>query len=286
MRKAIGILIYTIIVLLIGRNLSFLPRFYTAQSVKSATTSLEKELKEFVKSKPGTYSIYYKDLHSDATIDILSNQVYTGASINKTYIIAVLYNLAKDNKIDLNQRIVVQKEDIQDYGTGSLRYEKPGKAYSLKTLAKLSMQQSDNTAAYIIANRIGRDTIQKTINSWGISQTSMANNQTSLSDLFIVFNKLYLEEITTQALTKELLEFMRNTDFEDRLSFLLPKDAKMYHKTGDAEGGVHDAGIVEYGKSLYFIGVLTNDISDREKETKSAIAEISKKIFDKVTNQN
>lgn len=58
MRKVIGILIYTAIILIIGRNLSFLPRFSIQQSVKNQTTSLEKELKEYVKSRAGTYSIY------------------------------------------------------------------------------------------------------------------------------------------------------------------------------------------------------------------------------------
>jgi len=73
---------------------------------------------------------------------------------------------------------------------------------------------------------------------------------------------------------------MTNTLFEDRLPKGLPKDVKIYHKTGDGEGSVHDVGIIEAGDKVYFLGVMTSDIGDAEEETKETIAQISEKVYD------
>ena len=100
----------------------------------------------------------------------------------------------------------------------------------------------------------------------------------------LLFEKIYKNEITNAANTKELLEFMTETRFEDRLPKSLPSRTKVYHKTGDGEGFVHDLGIIETEKGAYFLGVMTSDIGDQEEQTKKTIAEISKKVFESLIN--
>lgn len=242
---------------------------------------LKKQIQEFTKDKKGNYSIYFSDLNSkNLSLGINEHAIYTAASVNKVAIIAVLYYLAGKEKINLDEKITVQESDIQDYGSGSIRYLPVKSIYSLQTLAKLSLEQSDNTAAHIIANKIGVDNIQKIINSWGLTQTDMVNNKTSLSDMYLLFKKIYSVEITTPSLTKELLDFLSDTYIEDRIPASLPSSAVVYHKTGDFIGGMHDVGIIKNGDAVFFLGVLTSDIGDTEKDTKNAIAKIAKKIFD------
>lgn len=279
MKRIIMLLIYISIALIVGRNLTFLPK-YNFQSESAQTESLKKEIKEITERQRGSYSVYYVNLYTKNTFGINENQVYTGASINKVPIIAVLYNLANQGKINLDEKISIQESDIQDYGTGILRYEEPGSVYSLRTLAKLTLEKSDNTSAHIIAAKIGMDSVQNTINAWGLKQTDMANNTTSLSDMYILFKKIYKNEVANIALTKEMLDFMKDTDFEDRMPSLLPKDASVYHKTGDSVGGIHDIGIIEKGNDAFFLGIMTSDIQDSEQKTKNAIAQIAKKVYD------
>lgn len=279
MQKALGLLIFTLIVLLIGRNLSFLPRI-SFSSPKDQTNTIKKELQNYIEKKPGTFSLYYKNLKDDTSFGINENQVYIGGSLHKVPIVATLYALAKEGKINLDDIIVLQKNDIQDYGTGSLRYEKPGSSYSLKELARLSLEKSDNTAAKLIATRIGTDVIQKHIDVWGLSQTHMVNNKTSAKDMGLLFEKIYNGEVTSPALTRELLDFLSDTDFEDRIPLFLPKDFSVYHKTGDIVGGVHDGGIVDSKTATFSLIVLSSGIGDNELETKKTIGEVAKKIID------
>lgn len=279
MRKLLTIIIYTLVVLLIGRNLPSLPRFTVLSSPANYPQELKKEYESIIKNKKGNYGIYFADLTIDQKFGINEQEIFTAASVNKVPIVAVLYYLENKGKIDFDEQITLQENDIQDYGTGSLRYQKPGSTYSIKTLAKLALKQSDNTAAHILSNKIGTPIVQNTIEEWGLTQTDMEENQTSPEDMYLLFEKIYKNKVTSPAKTKELLGFMTETDIEDRLSLNLPSSAKIYHKTGDAVGYLHDVGILEHDGKVFFVGVLTSDIGNDERSVKETIAEIGKKTL-------
>lgn len=285
MRSFLTIILFIFALLLIGRNLTFLPKFDLFSMPQNKEGELKTQIQDFVKKQNGSYSVYYADFNSDNFFGINEREIYTGASVNKLAIIAVLYNLANKGEINLDEQITLQKEDIQDYGTGRLRYEKPGGVYSLKTLARLALAESDNTANYLIATRIGMENVQKAIDNWGLTQTDMENNKTSAYDMFLLFKKIYKAEIISPALSKELLGFLKDTDIEDRLPLLLPKGSVVYHKTGDAIGSIHDLGIIEKNGTKFFLGIMTGDVGNKETETKKAIGEIAKKILDFKLNQ-
>ena len=281
-RRIAAIFVFAIFFIMLGRHLTFLPLINL--SMKSSNEQIKEDVLKIIKDKKGFYSIYFKDLKSDGVFGIDENQLQTGASVNKLPIIAALYLFEKQGKLKLDDKITIQKNDVQDYGTGSIRYQKMPQTYSLRNLAKLALQQSDNTAAHVISVKIGEDNVQKLVDSWGLKQTDMVNNKTTVYDMGILFEKIYKGEIANPPNTKELLEFMSGTEIEDRLPKGLPSGTKVYHKTGDGEGFVHDLGIVETEKGAYFLGVMTSDIGDQEDETKNTIAEISKKIFESLNN--
>ena len=285
MRSFLTIILFIFALLLIGRNLTFLPKFNLFSSGPNEKNELRTKIQDFVKKQQGSYSIYYADFNTGSSFGINEKEVYTAASVNKLPIVAALYYLANKKEVNLDEQITLQKEDIQDYGTGRLRYKTPGSVYSLKTLARLSLQESDNTANYLIATKIGINNIQKIINDWGLSQTDMENNKTSNYDMFLIFKKIYKNEVATPALSKELLGFLKDTDIEDRLPLLLPKEAAVYHKTGDAVGNIHDMGVIEINGDKFFLGVLTSDVGNSETQVKKAIAEIAKIIVDYKQNQ-
>lgn len=276
MRKLLTVIIYTLIILLIGRNLSFLPRFQLLSNPNTYATELERQTKDTVAKKKGSYGVSHFDLTSKKGYGINQDEMFTAASINKLPIIAALYYLENRGKIDFDEQITLSENDIQDYGTGSLRYAELGTTYTLKTLAKLSLKQSDNTAAHILANKIGVATIQSTIEIFGLVQTDIDNNQTSPSDMTLLLQKIWENQITTPAKTKELLSFMNDTDIEDRIPADLPSGTVVYHKTGDAVGNLHDVGIIKNGDDIFILSILTSDIGTDEKATKETISKIAK----------
>lgn len=226
------------------------------------------------------YSVVVKDFQSDFSLSINENMIFTGASINKLPILGALYYLTQKGELNLDRQITIQAEDIQNYGTGSIQYDQPGAVYSLKTLARLMIQESDNTAAYILGrNIIGINKIQDLIDNWGMVQTDMENNKTSNADIVRLMEKMYREKIANKALTLEMLSFLKDGVIEDRIPALLPKGTIVYHKTGNGVGFIHDVGIIVGPKTTYYIGMFTGDVSN-EEETIQKLADLSKKVYD------
>ena len=154
---------------------------------------LRTRLMQTVGTSEPNYSIFVYDIKNSASLGINETALHTGASVNKLPILAVLYYLAQKGTIDLDSIVTIQKDDIQDYGTGTIRYQEPGIQYSIKTLATLMMKQSDNTAAYILANHtIGMSMLQTILTGWGLTQTDMANNKISAKDLFLLMKKIHV----------------------------------------------------------------------------------------------
>ena len=241
---------------------------------------LGRAIQKVVNNRWVNYSVYVEDYNSDFSLGINESVIYTAASVNKLPILTALYYYVEKGTVDLDRVVTLQQKDIQDYGTGSIRYDTPGATYSVKTLAKLMIAQSDNTAAFILANHIvGLSDIQDLMVSWGLTQTDMTNNKTSNRDIAILLKKLYKREVTGEAYTLEMLSFLKDTNFEDRLPAKLPDTAIVYHKIGTEVGVLHDTGIVTDGQTTYYIGILTTDVGDDAEATEIA-AQISKVVYD------
>ncbi|MEK6846623.1 MAG: serine hydrolase, partial [Nanoarchaeota archaeon] len=276
-------MVYSIILLFVGRQLSFLPQIKLGSDKSNAQDIRKKVLEKFLKEEKGSYSVYYKDLKTGQEFGVNENKVLTGGSLNKLLIISYLYNLARDNKINLDDKITIQKKDIQDYGTGSLRYTGAGKSYALKTLTQLALEQSDNTAAYVLSIKLGEDKIQEYGKRLGLESTNMANNKTTARDMGKILELIYSRKITSDPLTREFLDFMKDTDFEDRLVRDIPSQVSVYHKAADATNMVHDVGIIDPSTTLgasgtsFILAILTSDIENGE-EAKKTIGKIAKFI--------
>lgn len=226
------------------------------------------------------YSIIVDDFLRPLKVELGDQIPFEGASIHKIPILLAVVKEIEQGKLTWDKAITFEERDRQDYGTGSMRYQRAGKEYTIKQLAELMMRQSDNTAAYIFANRIlSMSKIQSAIESWGLTETSMEQNMTTNSDMNNLLRQLFIGKLFSASYTREAINLMENSIYEDRLPALLPKGTKVYHKIGTAIAGLHDVGIVVTPTSMYYIGVFTKGVSDEPNATKT-IARISKAVFD------
>lgn len=250
-------------------------------SVRKDPADLKKQIQSAVGDTFKNYSVYVVDEHSNFSMGINESEQFTAASVNKIPILAAIYDQEQRGSVNFDQVITLQQNDIQDYGTGSIRYDPPGTTYTVKTLIRLMMQKSDNTAAFLLGNYIlNLPKIQSIINSWGLTQTDMANNKTSNKDIELLLRKMYDNNVANPTLTAEMLGFMKDSDFEDRIPAGVPKDAVVYHKIGNGDNSeVHDVGIVVHDDTAYYIGILTTNVGDVDAATKLE-AKISKIVYD------
>ncbi len=279
MRKTFIFLFYSFFLLILGRNLLFIPVVSIGGTTKAKDTeAIRQDVVDLLKDKKGEFNVCYTDLITEDSFGIHPDTVLTGASMNKLPVVGYLYFLAGKKEIDLQETVVIQKSDIQDYGTGVIRYEEPGKTYTLQYLAQLALQKSDNTAAHVLNIRLGEDNIQAFAFNLGMSATNMVENDTSCRDIQTFFKKLFANKIAPEALTKEMMGYMENTDFEDRLPRFLPRNLHVYHKTGDGVNFIHDGGIISNGNTPFILIVTSSNLTD-EEEAKVTIGKIAEKIF-------
>ncbi len=279
MRKTFIFLFYSFFLLILGRNLLFIPVVSIGGTTKAKDTeAIRQDVVDLLKDKKGEFNVCYTDLITEDSFGIHPDTVLTGASMNKLPVVGYLYFLAGKKEIDLQETVVIQKSDIQDYGTGVVRYEEPGKTYTLQYLAQLALQKSDNTAAHVLNIRLGEDNIQAFAFNLGMSATNMVENDTSCRDIQTFFKKLFANKIAPEALTKEMMGYMENTDFEDRLPRFLPRNLHVYHKTGDGVNFIHDGGIISNGNTPFILVVTSSNLTD-EEEAKVTIGKIAEKIF-------
>jgi len=267
------LVVYSLILLLIGRNLTFLPSFGGGKK-KFDISEKKESVQKILSERAADFSVYYQDITTGESFGLDENKVLTAASLNKIYIVGYLYYLAGKEKINLEDTITVQKADIQDYGTGSLRYNGEGNSYTLKALSEFALRQSDNTAAFILAAKLERMNIQKFVDDLGLDATDIEKNRTSAKDVGVFFKMLHDKKITTAALTAEVLGYMTDTDFEDRLALFVKDKAHVYHKSADAVAMIHDGGIVDDGKNPFIIVVLSSGVKD-ERDAKITIGKIA-----------
>jgi len=282
MKKILLFVFYTLFLIMLGRQLEFLPALKAPSVITKNSLSadeLRDDIKLLTSEYEGDYSIYYEDLKTGEAFGLDHNTILTAASINKIPVVFYLYSLASKREIDLEEKITLLADDIQDYGTGKLRYEEPGGVYTLKKLAELAFQHSDNTAIHLLTIRLGEDKIQSFVDENEMAATNIAFNETSPKDVGNLFNKFYNNELMTEALKKELMDYMSNTEFEDRLPRFI-KDLPVYHKIGDADNMVHDAGIIEAKESPFILVVMTQGIVD-ENKARENIGLIAKEIYEK-----
>lgn len=276
----ITFVVYSVALLFIGRHLTFLPTISLSGNNNEAEEVVVSPINrdvigKFLAEEDGTYSIYYKDLNSGDEFGVDENKVLTAASLNKLVIASLLYKFAEEEKVDLEDKITVTSSDIEDYGTGSIRYQEMPRVYSIKQLVKLMLEESDNTAARVLTVYLGEDFLQNYSNELGLAATNIINNTTSARDMGVLLEEIYKGRVTSGSLTLEMLDFMKDTLFEDRLARNFDDNIIVYHKSADAITMIHDAGIIDDGNNPFILVIMTTDMVDNEhaKEKIGALAE-------------
>ncbi|HUV47289.1 MAG TPA: serine hydrolase [Candidatus Bathyarchaeia archaeon] len=268
----------------------------TAPSVYRISKSNEQELEDVLGIKPnltgfegvkkstellvqglqGEYGVYFYQLKQNEFFGINEDQVFTAASVNKVPIIVSFYQKVDEAKLSENEIYTLKKEDVQDYGTGSMRYDEAGTVYSYLKLVELSGKESDNTAALVLLNLLGGD-IEQHFKTLKMKNTSLEENTTTPKEMGDYWVKLYNFELISSKSTEKVLDVLTNTQFEDRISKGVPEYIDVSHKIGNEIQVVNDCGII-LSNNPYVLCVLTRGVF--EEEAIKVIPKISRLIWE------
>lgn len=259
-------------------------QFASLSPTATPTPKLEKEkeaVMEITKQLRGKYGVFFQDLQTKDTFEINSKEIFTAASLIKLPVIITLYREAEAGRINLDEVYKLQASD-KISGAGSLQYKSPGYEITFREMAELMGNQSDNTAYGIVSRKLGKGKIQELINALGMKSTSFAENETSPEDIGLLFRKLYSEGVVYEKDKQEILSFLTDTIWEDRIPAGVPKEIKVSHKIGTEVGVISDAGIV-FAKKPFVLVIMSEGAN--EIEAKKALPQITEKIYEMWTTQ-
>ena len=224
----------------------------------------------------GKYGIYINDLVEKENFGINESEVFVAASVNKIPIMITFYQQVEKGELKEDDVYQLEQNDIQDYGTGIMRYANPGKKYTYSQLVELIGKQSDNTAAFVLENIIGRENVQDLLDKLEMRDTSMEENTTTPKEIGEFLAKLYDGELLKKENTQKIFAALTDTDFEDRITLGVPKGIKVSHKIGNEIQTYNDCGIV-FGSNPYVLCILTSEVA--ENEALEIIPKISRLVW-------
>lgn len=220
--------------------------------------------------KDRTSFIYY-NLITEDTLAFNEDLYMNAASLYKVGLSIVAYEMVNNGEITLDDLVYYSPWQYQG-GTGILQYDLGFGALPLSTLIEYSIRYSDNIAATMVYSYIG---------GWNNFKRSFFEllcidygDYDNVTSARIELEALkYIYENRNNSNYSTLIDYLKNTDFHDRLDKYLPQDI-VAHKIGSDEGFTHDVGIV-LTEEPYIIIIMTDNVYNGPDK----IADISKAMY-------
>ena len=235
--------------------------------------NLTKELEEYIKSNPGQWSAYIKNLKTGEITDINGDNKMTSASIIKLFVMAAAYD-----QINKGQVSEANKTTILN---------------NMRNMITISDNDATNAIVAALGNgdeEAGRAIINNYASSEGYSETSInrslgqssrgsVENYTSAKDVSNLLEKIHNGEIDN---SDEMLNLLKDQTRTSKIPAGVPDGVTVANKTGELGDVQNDAAIV-YSGGDYVIVTLSEGVC--ESEGIDTIKNISKMTYEEYNKE-
>ena len=260
--------------------------------LKGLETSLKLLGQKYPNINPSVF-VWSIDDYSYASIN--SDKIYPAASIIKLPVLIQLYKSIEAEQFGLRDNMYLT-EYYRSSGSGNMQYAQTGNSYSLYDLARVMIQDSDNTATNMLISKIGSmNDINAAMKNWGIKHTHIqtwlpdltGTNYTTAQDMAQMLynisddNNSFLN-VNSQS---DIISIMGKVKNVNLIKAGLPDNADFVHKTGDIGTMLGDAGIVNMPNGKRYIVVILAHRPHNHPNGKIYIQEASKLIYSYMANK-
>lgn len=255
-------------------------------------TGLKKSLQLLMsKYKMLEPSIFVWEYDSGKYVNLNGEKHFPAASIIKIPILLETFKSIEAKELSINEKMTLS-EFYRSEGSGKMKYHQAGNEYTIDTLARLMIEDSDNTATNMLIAAVGgMPRVNSAMKSWGINNTYLQNwlpdlegtNYTTTKDLTKMLYNIENSNFISSQSKNYIFDYMGNVENNRLLQAGLPQGAKLLHKTGDIGTTLGDAGIVTTlnGKK-YIVSIIANRPYN-SPQGKNFIVEASSMIYNYIT---
>ena len=205
--------------------------------------TLEKRIAAELYSYRGTMSIYADDLHGNV-VAIGAEEPYETASIIKAYMLAVLYKLAEEGAVSLEDEITYEASQYVD-GSGMLRALGVGAKLKVSDTATMMIICSDNIATNMLIDYLGLERINREIRALGFADTVLHNplhfdrydklGTTTPRDYGNLLARMAKGELVSKEASAAMVGILRQQHYNTMLTGNFPPYYLDCEETGDEE---------------------------------------------------
>lgn len=279
---------------------------------KTETAQTVSELKNKINNKldslEGDFAIAFKNMEDTSEVIFINErEMFHAASTMKTPVMIELFKQAEQGRFSLSDSIVVKNEfrsivdssryqmSVDEDSEGEL-YDMIGKKRTIRDLIDDMITMSSNLATNILIEEVGAQQVTQTMRSFGADSILVLrgvedikaferglSNRTTAYDEAVIYEKLAKGTAAGENASREMIEILKQQQYNDMIPARLPEDVKVAHKTGWITGVNHDSGIVLLPNGDRYVLVMLSKNAPNREEVLSAFAGISKMIYDFVT---
>jgi beta-lactamase class A len=271
--------IVAVITLLLTEYAPVAPAVAPAQATPSmvalaehdALSGLAPKLARLANRTPGMVAVSVLDLHDGYAISINGDVNLPAASTIKIPVMVEVMRQVALHRFTLERTVSLYDSD-RDCGYGELCDAPWGSQYTVWQLLWSMITVSDNTAANMLIRLVGRQNINQTMQSLGLTQTWLGDTihsdgdvrelRTSANDMMRLLLMIADHRLINGRADDAMLEILAGQRHNRMLPAWLPKNLTIAHKTGTLHDTLNDVGIVELNGSPYVICVLTTHLYD------------------------
>ncbi len=227
--------------------------------------------------------VYFRELHDGPWFGVNEGESFTPGSLLKVPLAMSVYSAAEDDPALLDRSIsYTGAPSPEEYFKAPVI--EPGKSYTIRELVRATIANSDNNAAYLLAETVGMDALDDTYAHLGIeSPVSGSDYSTNVRAYASFFRVLYTATYLDRSASEELLSILSESAFTQGIVAGVPKNITVAHKFGERSLGnsdinqLHDCGIVYVPGNPYLLCVM---MRGRDFDTLAkSIAQVSSLVY-------
>lgn len=257
---------------------------YHTSEMKGLKQQLLNLMTNYTSIKP---SIYVWEYDNGGYVDIKADELYPAASIIKIPVLVRLFKSIEANQLTIYDEMKMT-EQYRSSGSGSLQYAQAGREYSMDYLARIMIQESDNTSTNMIMSKIGgMNDINIGLRDWGLSKTYVrtwlpdlhGTNKTTAAEMAKLLYNLDNPGFLNINSREYIIDYMSHVKNDRLIKAGLGEGAIFVHKTGDIGTMLGDAGIVYAPNGKKYIVVILAKRPHNSYQGKEFIVKASELIY-------
>lgn len=246
---------------------------------------LREAMRNYIEKQNVQIGVYFEYLPSGTSIGVNEKMEVRLASLIKIPVVMAVYKQIERGRINKNQLLTVSEMDInKDFG--DLWKRGIGTKITVDEAVRLSLIDSDNTATRTLVSALPKGVIDEVFDSLDIPKnTNNGLPVISPKNYTSILRSLYLSSFLTKKDSNEILAFLAETHFNDKLPAGIDQQVKVAHKIGEFDLPnektiFSDCGIIYPPDRPYALCIM---IESSETDARKHMIHLSKMAFGYIT---